>query len=391
MRKLYSILLLLTISTASIAQKTYKTGAEQLDDYLYHLNGKRVGLVVNQSSLVGETHLLDTLLSSKVNVTKIFAPEHGFRGNKDAGEVINDTLDLKTGLPIVSLYGSHYKPTKKDLSGLDIIIFDIQDVGVRFYTYLSTMHYVMQSCAEQGLEMYVLDRPNPNAYYIDGPILDTLKYQSFVGMHPVPIVYGMTIGEYARMINGENWIQAPQQCKLKVIPLRNYTHNTQVELTVPPSPNLNTGSSIIFYPSLCLFEGTVMSVGRGTTQPFTFFGHPNLKGLEMYPDSIQPVSIPGMSKNPPYMGETVYGIQLGTNDVIKTFQSKSIQLDWLINAYRNYSNKDVFFSAFFDKLAGSEHLRQMIVAGLSEEQIKGTWKLESQKFFEIRKKYLLYP
>ena len=370
------------------AETGLKVGAERLDLYLPNLRGSRgVALLVNQTSMVGHTHLVDTLLGLGVKVAKIFAPEHGFRGSADAGEKVRDGKDLQTGLPIVSLYGSSRKPTSKDLEGIDVVVFDIQDVGARFYTYISSMHYVMEACAEQGVRFLVLDRPNPNGHYVDGPILQE-KYQSFVGMHPVPIVHGMTVGEYAGMINGEGWLANGAKCELTVVPCAGYTHLTPYELPVAPSPNLPNMRAIYLYPSICFFEGTVASEGRGTPHQFQVYGHPD------YPEgdySFTPVSMPG-AKYPKLEGQLCRGYSLVGRPPDSIRSEAKINLSYLINFYREFPDKDDFFlkNLFFDKLAGGPQLRRQIVAGKTEAEIRETWQEGLEAFREVRQKYLLY-
>jgi uncharacterized protein YbbC (DUF1343 family) len=376
-------LLLLIFSFSLFAQII--TGAQNSVEYLSKLRGKNVALVVNQSSLVNGEHLVDKLLAEKINIVKIFAPEHGFRGNADAGQHLKNGVDLATGLPIISLYGKHKKPTGKDLRGIDILVFDIQDVGVRFYTYLSTLHYIMESASESHIPVIVLDRPNPNGGRIDGEVLN-LKYKSFVGMHPVPILYGMTIGEYALMINGEGWLKGGKKAQLQVVHLDNYTHMTPYSLPVKPSPNLPNDLSIYLYPSLAFFEGTPLSVGRGTTMQFQVYGSPYYKKTKF---TFRPISREG-AKHPKYQNKKCYGVDLRS----ELIDSKSgINLSYILDAYKNYRFKKKFFlkNRFFDKLAGSSHLRQQIKAGKSAKQIKQSWRKSLAKFKKIRKKYLIYP
>ncbi len=357
-------------------------GAYNLSAYLPLLIGKKVALVGNQTSEINGTHLVDTLLKRGIHLLKVFAPEHGFRGQASAGELVTNSRDLKTGLPIISLYGKHKKPTKADLENIDIIVFDIQDVGVRFYTYLSTLHYVMEAAAEQKIPVIVLDRPNPNADYIDGPVMKP-SFTSFIGMHPVPVVYGMTIGEYARMINGENWLKNGLKADLKVIPIQNYTHKTVYHLPVKPSPNLPNYQAVRLYPSLCFFEGTDISIGRGTDFPFQVYGSPFLPKSEF---SFTPHPNAG-SKWPKHNGEKCYG-----KDLRRISPPLSLNLNWLIKAYHQYpkSKKKQFFNNFFNKLAGNNRLKKAIIKGKSAKQIKIEWKNEIEKFKEIRQKYLLY-
>jgi uncharacterized protein YbbC (DUF1343 family) len=361
-------------------------GAEQTQTYLPLIKNKNIALVVNQTSLIGKRHLVDSLLSLQIKIINIFAPEHGFRGDHSAGEKVNSTIDTKTGLPIISLYGSHKKPTVDDLKNIDVVIFDIQDVGARFYTYISTLHYVMEACAEQNIELIILDRPNPNGHYVDGPVLD-LKFQSFVGMHPVPVVHGMTVSEYAQMINGEKWLNNGIQCNLKIVKVQNYTHDSMYKLPVRPSPNLPTMEAIYLYPSLCFFEGTNYSVGRGTNKPFECVGKP---GNSIGDYHFTPKSIPGIADHPPQEGKDCKGFLLSkfANNYLKG--SGKIYLFCLIDMYKNDTAKTKFFNDFFDKLAGSDQLRKHITEGMSEGEIRSYWKKDLEKFKIVRKKYLLY-
>lgn len=367
--------------------------AELSASYLPYLKGKKVGLVVNPSSRADTAHLVDYLSEKHVEVAKIFAPEHGFRGTAEAGEKVADAVDSKTGLPVHSLYGQNRKPRLDDLQELDILVFDIQDVGARFYTYISTLHYVMEACAEADIPLMVLDRPNPNGFSIDGPILEE-KHKSFLGMHPIPITHGMTIGEYALMINGEGWLKNGLKCALEVIKMENYTHQSSYTLPVKPSPNLNTRQAILLYPSLCLFEGTIISQGRGTPFPFTVLGAPALRGK--YAFSFTPKSIAGMSATPLHQDHECFGIDLRETDT-EVFKNGKINIAWLLEFYQAYPEKERFFDASqsrqigdFDKLAGTSSLREQIVAGKSEEEIRATWEEGLEKFKYTRKKYLLY-
>lgn len=366
------------------------TGADQTELYLPYLKGKRIGMVINQTSVIDKslTPSVDSLLKLGIAVKKIYGPEHGFRGNNSDGAVVGNSTDSKTGLPAISLYGKHYKPTTEDLQGIDLMIFDIQDVGARFYTYISTLHYVMEACAENNIELMILDRPNPNGFVVDGPVLDT-AYRSFVGMDPIPVTHGMTICEYAQMINGEGWLKNHIKCRLKIVKVSNYTHQKTYTLPVHPSPNLNSQQSIILYPSLCFFEGTTLSIGRGTQFPFQVVGHPLLKGK--YQFSFTPVSIPGMSDNPPLKGQTCYGIDLRNYNTGLIRSGEKLNLSWLLNIYRIFPDKEHFFTAYFTKLAGSPELRKQIEAGKSEEEIRKSWEPGLTHFKQIRKKYLLYP
>ncbi len=361
------------------------TGAERTEMYLPLLEGKKIALVANHTSKIKDTHLLDSLLSLKINVVKIFTPEHGFRGVADAGEQLNNYVDSSTGLPVISLYGKIKKPKPEHLEGVNTVIFDIQDVGTRFYTYISTMQYVMEACAENDVEFVVFDRPNPNGFYIDGPILD-LEFKSFIGMHPVPIVHGLTIAEYARMINGEGWLNNNIRCKLTCIPCENYDHNKAYELPIKPSPNLPNMLSIYLYPSLCLFEGTIMSVGRGTDFPFQVFGHPAYVNETF---SFTPESNEGAS-NPKYSGIECKGVDLRDIEYRFFWQERRIILDWLIEAYNNMKGKGDFFNSYFSKLSGTQELQKQIESGVSPEEIYKTWEAGLKEYKKIRKKYLIY-
>lgn len=361
------------------------TGADQTETYLPFLAGKRVAIVGNQSSQIKGTHLVDTLLASGISLVKVFSPEHGFRGTADAGESINNGVDASSQLPLVSLYGKHKKPTKADLQNVDIVVFDIQDVGVRFYTYISTLHYVMEACAENYIPLLVLDRPNPNGFYVDGPVLDTAA-RSFVGMHPVPLVHGMTIGEYALMVNGQKWLEDENQCNLSVIPCKNYNHSTLYKLPVNPSPNLPNIRSVLLYPSLGLFEGTVVSVGRGTNYPFQVFGHPEYKKgrFEFTPESK------AGARQPKFKGVTCKGVNLQNYSLKELTEKKQINLTYLLATYKELKRKTEFFNSYFYRLAGSGELQMQIENGMSEEEIRATWKQDLRAFKKIRSKYLLY-
>jgi len=360
-------------------------GANQIDQYKHLIENKSIAIVANQTSVVGKTHLVDTLLSLGIKVNLIFAPEHGFRDLADAGERIEDGKDTRTGVRISSLYGGHLKPTPDDLKGINLVIFDIQDVGVRFYTYISTLHYVLEACAENNVECIILDRPDPNGFYFDGNIADTV-FRSFVGMDPVPVVHGMTVGEYAGMLNGEGWLKNGVKCRLTVIKCKDYTHKTLYELPVRPSPNLPNQTSIYLYPSICFFEGTNISLGRGTSFPFQVYGSPRLsdKGFSFTPESV------AGAKNPPLLGEKCYGVDLRNAIKDKIVPSRQLNLEWVIDAYRNYPYKDNFFTPYFDVLASGPALREQIQQGLSAEEIRATWKEGLERFGKIREKYLLY-
>ena len=387
-------------------QTDLKTGAQRTSTYINLLKGKSVAVVANQTSVISKifnsntknagkhtesvtntkkiskfkyTHLIDSLLSMGIQVKKVFAPEHGFRGKADAGEIVRDGFDTKTGIPIISLYGKNKKPSAKQLDGIDVVVFDIQDVGARFYTYISSLHYVMEACAESGIKVIVLDRPNPNGHYIDGPVLE-LEHKSFVGMHKVPIVYGMTIGEYGQMINGEKWLKNEIKCDLKVIPLKNYTHDYAYSLPIKPSPNLPNDKSINLYPSLCFFEGTNVSAGRGTKMQFQIYGSPFLVKAKF---TFTPQPNEG-AKYPKHKNIICFGENLTETDHLN-----KLDLSYLIKAYKqNTSNK--FFVPFFTKLAGTKKLQEQIEQGVSEQEIRNSWKDDLGNFIKIREQYLIY-
>ena len=359
-------------------------GIARMDLYFDSLVGKRVAIVSNQTSIIGNTHLVDTLFTLGIKIQKVFSPEHGFRGNADNGEKVHNEHDVKTGLDVISLYGHNRKPTKEQLADVDVVLFDIQDVGVRFYTYISTLHYVMEACAENKIPLIVLDRPNPNAHYIDGPVRDE-QHKSFIGMHPVPIVYGMTIGEYAKMINHEYWLPDSLTCNLFVVPCKNYTHATKYVLPIPPSPNLRSEFAISLYPSLCLFEGTTVSIGRGTDTPFEVFGHP------MFPTSdfqFTPTSGFG-SKRPVNENKVCNGYDLKCLGIIEI---NKLNIDWIIQAKTLLGDSIIFIDqpSFFDRLAGTSTLRQHILNNVPEEEIRNSWETDLERFRAIRKIYLLY-
>ena len=395
---LFHILYLFIIS-GSYAQLKYsndiiKTGAEQTEKYIHRLEGKKVALVANQTSIIGETHLLDSLLNRGIKVTKVFGPEHGFRGNASNGTEVTDERDFKTGIEIVSLYGKKKSPTQEDLKDIDIIIFDIQDVGCRFYTNINTLRDVMESCARYGKELLILDRPNPNAYFIDGPILD-MNYRSGIGQFPIPAVHGLTVAEFAQMVNGEGWMEDNLKCKISIVKNANYRHDLMYNLPVNPSPNLNTPESILLYPSTCLFEGVSLNHGRGTEFPFTRIGGPMLK--ERYRFSFTPISIKGMSENPLYKGEVCYGIDLINYDLEKLVQSRQINLSWMKELYAAHPDKKKFFDrrlheqiGNIDFLAGTPEFKNQIQEGWTEEEIRESWKPGLEKYKRMREKYLIY-
>ncbi len=382
--------------TISANQKTQIiTGADQISEYLPLLKGKRVAMLVNQTSIIGKKASVDSLLSLGVNIVKVFGPEHGFRGNASAGAKVNNEVDQKTGIPIISLYGKIKRPTKEHLADVDVMIFDIQDVGARFYTYINTLSHVMESCAENGKELIILDRPNPNGYLVDGPILEKSLY-SGIGMFPIPIAHGLTMGEFAQMINGEGWLPNNLQCKIRVIKIANYNHDMAYELPVFPSPNLNSQQSILLYPSTCLFEGTILSQGRGTYIPFTVLGAPALKGK--YDFIFKPVSIQGMSETPLHQNEECFGLDLRKYDTSILRKSRQINLSWMMELYKAYPMKDKFFDRTqskqmgdINKLAGTEKFKQQIIDGVSESEIRKSWEPGLSDFKVLRKKYLIYP
>lgn len=368
-----------------IPKEQYVCGAQDTENYLHFLEGKSVGVVANQTSLIGETHLVDSLLSLGVNVKRIFTPEHGFRGSADAGAKVTDGKDEKTGIEIASLYGKTKKPTPEMLQNIDVMLFDLQDVGVRFYTYISTLSYVMEACAEQRIPVVVLDCPNPNGFYIDGPVLKA-ENKSFVGMHPVPVVYGMTIGEYGQMVNGEGWLKGGIHCDLTVIPVPDYDRNAIYELPVKPSPNLPNWESVYLYPSLCFFEGTIVSVGRGTEKPFQIFGHPDMRGDYTF----TPESKGGASK-PMFEGERCRGFDLTDYAHDYAVNPAQLQLDWLIDAYQQLSEKNyLFFTKYFNLLSGDKLLIQQIENKKSADAIRASWVSDLEAFKAIRSKYLIY-
>ena len=375
-------------------KKEIITGADQTEKYLPYLKGKRIGMVANQTSIIGNKLSVDSLLSLGVNIVKVFGPEHGFRGNASNGANVGDEVDAKTGIPIISLYGKNEKPTKEQLAGIDLLIFDIQDVGCRFYTNINTLEYVMEACADNNLELMIFDRPNPNGYLIDGPILED-KFKSGIGIHKIPMTHAMTIGEFAQMLNGEGYLEK-NKCKLNIIEVANYNHSLPYQLPVNPSPNLNTPQSILLYPSLCMFEGTVINEGRGTNMPFTVLGAPALKGI--YEFSFKPVAIPGMSEFPQHKDKESYGLDLRQYDTNRLRESGQINLTWLIELYKAYPNKEQFFPvnpnsgiATFDLRSGTARLREQIIAGIPEAEIRKSWEPGLKAFKSMRAKYLLYP
>ena len=374
------------------------TGADQTEKYIPYLKGKRVAIMANPTSIIGDRHLVDSLQSLGINIVKVFGPEHGFRGNVGAGVHVKDEIDSKTGIPIVSLYGSKRKPSAKDMENVDVLIYDLQDVGVRFYTNINALASLMEVCYENNKEMLILDRPNPNGYLIDGPVLD-MKYKSGIGKFPIPMSHGLTVGEFAQMANGEGWITSDGkavQCKLKIIPVANYHHDMPYVLPVPPSPNLNTELSVLLYPSTCMFEGTYINHGRGTYYPFTVFGSPAYKGI--YDFSFTPKSIPGMALTPLFMDEVCYGIDLRNYDTDALRKSKQINLEWIMELYKASPEKEKFFDGSLSNQMnnieiqiGSGLFRQRIINGVSEAEIRASWEPGLSNYKKMREKYLLYP
>lgn len=360
-------------------------GAERMDFYLPMLQGKKVAVVANHTAMIGNTHLVDTLKASGINIIRVFGPEHGFRGEADAGEKIASTVDAKTGIPLVSLYGKNKKPTPEQISDIDIVVFDIQDVGARFYTYISTMSLVMEACAQQKKKFIILDRPNPNGHFVDGPILQP-SYASFVGMHQVPVVHGMTVGEYGCMVSEEGWLEGGVKCDITVVPCLGYDHKVYYQLPIKPSPNLPNMESIYLYPTLCFFEGTVMSLGRGTEYPFQVVGHPLIKNTNF---SFTPKSMPGAQK-PKLEGQTCHGYYLAEFGKEYIRDLGRIYIFWIIDMYQRFPEKDKFFTSYFNTLAGNKEFKEQIIAGKTEDEIRKTWEPGLQDFKKIRKKYLLY-
>jgi uncharacterized protein YbbC (DUF1343 family) len=384
----YILAIILIIFSGNISCQAFQndvlTGSERPELYLSQLQGKRVGVVSNQTSILTHSqnmHVVDFLLAEGIQAKKVFVPEHGFRGTADAGEKVDSSIDSKTGLPIVSLYGNNKKPTAEQIKDLDVVIFDLQDVGVRFFTYISTMHYIMEACAENGKKVIIFDRPNPNGDYIDGPVLKS-GFESFVGMHPIPVVHGLTVGELAKMINGEKWLKNGLQADLEVIPVGNWDHTKAYYLPVKPSPNLPNDLSIRLYPSTCFFEGTVMSLGRGTLFPFQVYGYPDPKFGEF---TFTPVSIDGMSKTPPLQDKLCFGRDLRNEPLTHRFS-----LEYLIEAYNKSGMKEKFFNNYFNTLAGTDQVKKMIMEGKTEVEIRGSWTADLEKYKTMRAKYLIY-
>ncbi|MEO5947272.1 MAG: DUF1343 domain-containing protein [Chitinophagaceae bacterium] len=382
------------VKTQSEGTKNIITGAEQTEKYLPYIKGKRVAILANQTSIIGKSHMVDSLKKLGVNIVKVFGPEHGFRGNASAGDHVKNEIDADTGIPIISLYGKKNKPSKQDLADVDIMIYDLQDVGCRFYTNINALSRLMEACQENGKELLILDRPNPNAYLIDGPVLD-MKYRSGIGMFPIPMSHGLTVGEFAQMANGEGWLTNKVKCQLKIIPVANYEHDLLYTLPVKPSPNLNTQQSIMLYPSVCMFEGVYLNHGRGTYFPFTVFGSPELKGI--YEFSYTPTGIKGMAETPLFMDQVCYGIDLRNYDVNLLVQSKQINLKWIMELYKAHPHKEKFFDSKLSNQmnnveiqTGSGLFRQQIIDGKSEQEIRASWEPGLSEYKVMRKKYLLY-
>lgn len=403
MKILLAIVLLTSLSfchparhnTAIAPGYLIRTGAEQTEKYLPYLAGKRVAIMANQTTVIGKTHLVDSLKKLGINIVKVFGPEHGFRGNASAGVQVADEIDVATSIPVISLYGKKNKPTKEDMANVDILIYDLQDVGCRFYTNINALSRLMEACYENGKEMLILDRPNPNGYLIDGPVLD-MKYKSGIGMFPLPMSHGLTVAEFAQMANGEGWLKDKVKCPLKIIPVLNYDHEMEYTLPVPPSPNLNTQQSVLLYPSTCMFEGVYLNHGRGTYFPFTVLGGPALKGK--YNFSFTPTGIKGMSETPLFMDQVCYGLDLRNYDVQLLRKSRKINLQWIMELYKASPNKEQFFDTKLSKemglieyRVGSGLFRQQIIDGKSDEEIRASWEPGLSEYKEMRKKYLIYP
>ncbi|MEO5501684.1 MAG: DUF1343 domain-containing protein [Ginsengibacter sp.] len=395
------LLLSLTFCTPSknsvvkqTTESAIKTGAEQTEKYVPYLKGKRVAILANQTSIIGNIHLVDSLQKRGINIVKVFGPEHGFRGKASAGDEVNDETDVSTGIPIVSLYGKKNKPSKEDLDDVDILIYDLQDVGVRFYTNINALSRLMEACYENGKELLILDRPNPNGYLVDGAVLD-MKYRSGIGMFPIPMSHGLTVGEFAQMANGEGWLKDKVKCNIKIIKVANYNHDMPYTLPVPPSPNLNTQQAILLYPSTCMFEGVYINHGRGTMFPFTVFGSPAYKGI--YNFSFTPTGIKGMAETPIFMNEVCYGLDLRNYDVSLLRKSKQIYLKWIMELYKAYPQKEKFFDSKLSNQMnnieiqiGSGLFRQQIIDGVPEAEIRASWEPALSDYKKMREKYLLY-
>jgi len=384
-----------TASAQKINKKPIITGADQTEKYIGDLQGKRVAILANPTTIIGKKHLVDSLIKRGINIVKVFGPEHGFRGNASNGAEVGDEKDPATGIKIISLYGAKHKPSTEDLADVDVMIFDVQDVGCRFYTYINMLRNIMEACVDNNKTLLILDRPNPNGYLVDGPVLD-MKLQSGIGRYPIPIAHGMTVGEFAQMINGEGWMANKKICQLKIIKVANYSHDMPYKLPVSPSPNLNTQQSVMLYPATCLFEGTICNLGRGTQFPFTILGAPLLK--DKYSFSFTPVSLPGMSETPLHMNQVCYGIDLRNYDVNEMRKTKRINLQWMMDLYKAYPIKEKFFDrtqskemGSIDGLSGDAEFKKQIIAGKTAKEIQASWEPKLSEYKEMRKKYLLYP
>lgn len=383
-----------TATPVAVKKDSIQTGAEQTEKYLPYLKGKRVAILANQTSIIGHRHMVDSLKSLGVNIVKVFGPEHGFRGNASAGAHVADETDAATGIKIVSLYGRKNKPTKEDLADVDIMIYDVQDVGVRFYTNINALSRLMEACAENKKELLILDRPNPNAYLVDGPVLD-MKFRSGIGMFPIPMSHGLTVAEFAKMANGEGWLTNKVKCQLKIIPVANYDHSMYYTLPVKPSPNLNTQQAIMLYPSVCMFEAVYVNHGRGTYYPFTVFGAPYLK--DKYSFSFTPTSIKGMAETPIFMDQVCYGLDLRNYDINLLLKRKKINLQWIMELYKASPEKEKFFDSKLSRemntieiQIGHAAFRQQIIDGVPEEEIRKSWEPGLSQYKVMRKKYLIY-
>ena len=381
--------------SAATTNATIVTGADQTGKYLPLLRNKRIGLLGNQTTVIGNKHLVDSLKSLGINIVRVFGPEHGFRGNASAGVAVADEKDEKTGIPVVSLYGKKRKPSKEDMADIDLMIFDVQDVGTRFYTYINVLRDIMEACAENNKKLLILDRPNPNGYLVDGPVMD-MKLKSGIGQFPIPIAHGMTVGEFAKMINGEGWLPGGKKCDITIIPVANYNHDALYKLPIPPSPNLNTQQAIMLYPSTCVFEGTVLNYGRGTCFPFTIIGAPALKGK--YSFTYMPISIKGMSETPLYMNEVCYGLDLRNYDVEKLIQKRQINISWIQELYNAYPDKARFFDYTVSKEIGNVDFRtgdaqfkEQIRKNIPEAEIRKSWDPQLSQYKKMRQQYLIYP
>jgi len=403
MKFLFICIAVLTLSCSATKPRTssransanpIKTGAELTEEYVPYLKGKRVAILANPTSIIGKTHLVDSLKSLGINIVKVFGPEHGFRGNASAGVHVADEIDAKSGIPVISLYGKKNKPSKEDMADVDVMVYDLQDVGVRFYTNINALSRLMEACHENGKELLILDRPNPNGYLVDGAVLD-MKYKSGIGMFPIPMSHGLTVAEFAQMANGQGWLKGGVKCKLRIVKVANYNHDMPYTLPFSPSPNLNTQQAVMLYPSTCMFEGTYINLGRGTYFPFTVLGSPELKGK--YEFNFTPTGIKGMAETPLFMNQVSYGLDLRNYDVEQLRKKKQINLQWIMELYKAHPYKEKFFDSKLSKQMnnieiqiGSGLFRQQIIDGKSEAEIRASWEPGLSQYKEMRKKYLLY-